>query len=199
MSNTETISDVNSIDLIQADEGSGRPSAAVPTPASDRLTQQAMEVTPLPADDYNQLILPEALQGCDEMWTSFKKLAAELKLPAETAQKLVEWEATAAQNGRKTSAQERADILDKWTQQTKELFGASYQQNIAQALQAAERFGGPELRELLDLTGLGSHPVVVKTFRRIYQQISEDLSVSGKLRNQADKTFAEALYGRSSS
>ena len=47
MSDTENNPDVNSTDLIQADEGSGRPSEAAPTSVSDRLMQQATEATPL--------------------------------------------------------------------------------------------------------------------------------------------------------
>lgn len=191
---TNSTEHLSTNDFLQADEGSGRPSQPATGAETDRLSEKTETFSS--QDAYKDLSLPEALQGCEAGFASFKKLAGELKLPAETVQKLVEWESTATQEGRQNSQRERAEILQKWTEQTKQAFGPSYQQDIAQALQAAQRFGGPELRELLEVTGLGSHPVVVKTFHAIYQQTSEDVSVSGQIRHHTDKTFAEALYGK---
>lgn len=181
--------------VLQADEATGRLSQpASPTAAPDQLTQTSD--MSLPKQEEQELSLPQSLKGNEAHFEAFKKLAQELHLPTQTAQKLVEWEASVNQTARQTSEQQREEILQKWTAQTKEQFGPSYQQEITRALQAAERFGGPQLRELLDATGLGSHPVVVKTFHAISQQISEDVSVSGKLSHTTDKTFTEALYGK---
>lgn len=179
---------------MQADDTSGRPSKGEADFSRDRLNET--QQTPCPADAYQELRLPEGLEGSEETFASFKKLAAELKLPAETVKQLVDWEALAARESRQTAEQRRGEILAKWTEKTKEMFGPAYPAEIARALDAAERFGGPELRALLDVTGLGSHPVVVKTFREISRQISEDASAGGRVRGGADKTFAEALYGK---
>ena len=180
----------------QADEVSGRPSAGEMTPQDDRLTEKNEAFSS--GNSYDKLTLPENLKGQEENFAAFKKLAAELKLPAETAEKLLQWEASAVEQGQKTAQDDRAAILRQWTEQTKEMFGPSYRQEIVRALDAAARFGGEELRALLDVTGLGSHPVIVKTFHQISQQISEDISVNGKTKNSTDKTFAEALYGKAS-
>ena len=125
-------------------------------------------------------------------------LISELNLPAETVQKLMQWEADIACSEQKKADGQRADILQKWMEQSKELFGPSYAQDIARALETADRFGGAELRQLLEVTGLGNHPVIVKTFHQISQLISEDNSISGRTRHSTDKTFAEALYGKAS-
>lgn len=178
----------------QADEASGRPSERGEESPADRLNEK--QETSFSGKDYDGLKLPEAMKGHEETFASFKELAARLNLPPETAKKLVEWEAGVADSGRKTAETLRAQILDGWTARTKEMFGPGYQREIARALDAADRFGGPELRALLDETGLGSHPVVVKTFHEISKQTSEDVSVGGRVRGGADKTFAEALYGK---
>jgi len=180
--------------LVQADEVSGRPSEGEKAPVSDRLPNQNEMFSS--ENPYSKLELPEALKGQEATFASFKKLAAELQIPAETAQKLMQWEATAALDGQTAADAARADILQRWTDQTKELFGPSYQREIGRALDAAERFGGAELRALLDVTGLGNHPIIVKTFHKISEQTSEDISVNGKHKNSTDKTFAEALYGK---
>jgi len=183
-------------DLTQTDTNSSRMSRAEShTAPTDQPSAQTAETVSSNVD-YEELELPEVLKGNEANFTSFKKLAAELKLPAETVKKLIDWEAQTAQAGIETADGTRSDILQKWTEQTKSVFGQQYSQAVARALSAAERFGGPELRELLDVTGLGNHPVMVKTFHAISQQISEDESVAGRLRHSTDKTFAEALYGK---
>ncbi len=165
-----------------------------PSAAADR--PQPTREKSLSSDVYADIKLPQNLRGREETFAAFKQLAAELKLPAEAVQKLVQWEADAAEEGRKSRRDGRTQILQRWTQQTRDMFGPAYGREITRALDAAERFGGPELRALLDATGLGSHPAVVKTFHKISQQIGEDESVSGRGRAAADKTFAEALYGK---
>lgn len=178
---------------IQAEETVGRPSGAEQT-AADR--QDEKTETALPADPYADVQLPQNLKGREHVFAAFKKLAAELKLSAETVQKLAQWEASAVEEGRQSALDGRAQILRRWTEQTREMFGPAYTRKLGRALEAAEHFGGPELRTLLDETGLGSHPAVVKTFYEISKQIGEDESISGRVRAAADKTFAEALYGK---
>lgn len=63
------------------------------------------------------------------------------------------------------------------------------------AVRAADAFGGPELRALLERTGLGNHLAIVRTFYEIGKSISEDVLPGGKPAAPQDKTFAEALYG----
>lgn len=178
----------------KANEVSGRPGEEESISPTDRLkeTSPAQNVQ----DPYAQVQLPPQAKGREEVFASFKRLAAELKLPQETVKKLVEWETGCAEDGRKTADKNREEILENWTKQTKEMFGPFYSREIARALDAVQRFGGEELRVLLDATGLGSHPAVVRAFHEIAKQIGEDVSVGGGAAKTADKTFAEALYGK---
>ena len=65
----------------------------------------------------------------------------------------------------------------------------------AVAVRAARTYGGEELQTLLKETGLGNHPVIVKTFYAIGRATGEDASTGGPAAAQTDKTFAQALYG----
>lgn len=178
----------------KADEASGRPGQGGEDPSEDRLNETSAPSGA--AGDYAGVELPQEARGREEEFASFKRLAAELKLPEETVKKLVEWEAGCARDGRAVEEKNREEILAGWTAQTKEMFGPFYSREIARALDAAQRFGGEELRLLLDATGLGSHPAVVRTFHEIAKQIGEDVSVGGAAAKTTDKTFAEALYGK---
>lgn len=187
---SETVNTKPQIYEFQADEATGRLSEAENVSAPDQLSSVEK------SDGYEELELPSELKECEENWQSFKTLANQLQLPAETVQRLLDWQAQTLTEGRKISEEVRGQILDKWTAQTKEMLGPCYQKHLTSALSAAQRFGGEELRELLDVTGLGNHPVIIKTFYEISKSISEDRSIGGAARSTTDKTFAEALYGK---
>ena len=82
------------------------------------------------------------------------------------------------------------------TERVKEITGdICASPDFARVLQYGLTAGFPELRELLQSTGLGNHPVIVRTFNEIGKSISEDCMPGGKPAAVQDKTFAEALYG----
>lgn len=175
---------------IQADDATGRQSGGNSSPSDDLLhTDTTAE------KNYETWALPEELKEQEENFTSFKKLAQELELPLEKAEKLMQWQLKQTQNSRQIADAAREQILQTWRSQTQEMLGPAYGREIARALAAVDRFGGEELRLLLQATGLADHPVIVKTFQQIGKQISEDVSVGGSVQKTQDKTFAEALYG----
>lgn len=53
-------------------------------------------------------------------------------------------------------------------------FGAAFDQNVTMARDAVEKFGGDSLKQVLDKTGLGNHPEVVKAFAKVGRLIAED-------------------------
>lgn len=138
-----------------------------------------------------ELIWPDDISFSKEAIDEFVKLAADLHLPPEKAQQLIDFEARFARQTLQDSAAQQA----KWAQETQTFFGPKWQQEVSLAVRAADAFGGPELRALLEETGLGNHPVIVRTFNEIGKRISEDVSSGGNPSAGADKTFTEALYG----
>ncbi|MBR4354987.1 MAG: hypothetical protein IKP96_00195 [Elusimicrobiaceae bacterium] len=125
-------------------------------------------------------------------WREFKQLVTEFQLSAEQEKKWLAFETSRAQ---KTAEAKRQQIAS-WATQTRAQYGAGLEQEIAFALRAANTFGGPELRALLEETGLGNHPVVIRTLSGIGRTISEDVCPGGLSSAPQDKTFAEALYGK---
>lgn len=146
--------------------------------------------------EYDGLIMPDGASVDEETMTSFKTLAREMNLSAQDAQRLLDFEADAAGRVGVGAETARQEILQRWADKTKELFGPGYAREIDVALRAADAFGGAELRELLETTGLGNHPVVVKTFNQIGRRMGEDECLGGSAAVRgSDKTFTEALYG----
>lgn len=144
---------------------------------------------------YEDVRLPPGAQDPQGLLNEFKQLAQTLNLPPQAAQQLVEWEFSRAQNLSRQQEAQHQQLLQNWADASKEMLGPSYEEDLALAVRAADTFGGEPLRQLLEETGLGNHPVIVKTFCQIGRATAEDSSLGGKETSGGDKTFAEALYG----
>lgn len=127
----------------------------------------------------------------------FEPIARELNLTNEQAQKMVDLYGTKimpmvqqqqAEAWQKTTEQWAADV-----KADKEIGGDKLTTNLSAAQRAMDLFGTPELKEYLEVTGLGNHPDLVKTFVKIGKAMSEDGMVDGS--NQGQRSAAEVLYG----
>jgi hypothetical protein len=99
----------------------------------------------------------------------FKTTAAELGLPPEGAQKLVDLYTKVAQAQvaklNDASAAEFQRQQSEWTQQVQampEFQGERAAQTTAFLGRVMDEFGSPEAREYLNSTGAGNHPAIVK-------------------------------------
>lgn len=70
----------------------------------------------------------------------------------------------------------------QWVNDVKREFGKAFEERVDLAVRAVETFGGQELMTWLDQTGLGDHPMFVKMFAKIGQQMQESLSAPGQSR-----------------
>lgn len=153
--------------------------------------------TPQIQDPYAALVLPENSSLTASMFERIKQHAAAIKLPVESAQKWVELEEERLQQQAQEQAQTKRAQQQAWAQETKAQYGNSWQEEVSRAVRAADIFGGPELRQLLEETGLGNHPAIVRTFAAVGKRIAEDVSIGGASGNvPTDKTFTQALYGK---
>ena len=148
-----------------------------------------------PSADGELQLSPEVSVASQDL-ADFKALVAELKLSSQQVQKLVDFESACTKRKAEENAVQKRQQAAAWAQETKALYGAGLEQEITFALRAANTFGGPELRTLLEETGLGNHPVIIRTLSGIGRTISEDACPGGTPAAPQDKTFAEALYGK---
>ena len=152
--------------------------------------------TATPTDPYADVTLAETSCIEAESLAAFKQTAATLNLPAEALQKWLSLEEGRLQGLQKQQEEQKRAQTAAWARQTQEELGPSWQEKVSQAVRAADAFGGPELRQLLEETGLGNHPVIVRTFIGIGKRMSEDITAAGTSGAQTDKTFSQALYGK---
>lgn len=151
---------------------------------------------PTGAPEKYEFKAPEGQQYDPNVLTAFSEIAKELDLPQDAAQKVLDKMGPALAQ-RSTEAVET--LKTTWgdaTKADKELGGEKLGENLAVAKKALDAFGTPELRTLLEQTGLGNNPEIIRAFYRAGKQISEDRFVQGGQRPSGNgaKDAAKALY-----
>lgn len=116
-----------------------------------------------PAAAALELEAPEGFDSGSPGWQEFVKTASELRLDSKGAERLLAMHQ--AEQARLKDAS-----MDAWeaaTRADREIGGDRLDATITDAREALDRHGTPELRELLDETGLGSHPEVIRLLARV--------------------------------
>jgi hypothetical protein len=117
---------------------------------------------------------------------AYSEVARELKLPQDVAQKVVDRLTPVIESAQAEQAKAfYSDIggaPDTWesaARADKEYGGEKLSANLAVAHRAM-KFATPELHALLNKTGIGNHPEVIRWMYRVGNAISEDTFVGGK-------------------
>ena len=122
--------------------------------------------------DSAQYKLAEDVQGEAGEW--FRDIASKAKLTQEQAKLVsdsyIELERAFAAKQNET----RASLQKEWISNLQSEFGSAFNQQVEVAKRAVSTFGGDELKQILNESGLGSHPTVVKMFAKIGRNLLED-------------------------
>lgn len=148
-----------------------------PAAAADTKTDDTKATAPEVPESYD-LQMPDGIELDKASADEFTTIAKELKLDQATAQKLADVAAKQAQ--RQVEAHTR--LVESWVESVKadkDIGGDKLEENLGIARKALDTFGTPELRDVLNASGLGNHPEVIKAFVKAGKAISEDKFVSG--------------------
>ncbi|MDZ7789729.1 MAG: hypothetical protein U5L08_04395 [Xanthomonadales bacterium] len=148
-----------------------------------------------PPEEY-QFETPEGVEMDEAVTEAYSEAAREAGLSQDKAQALLD-KVSPIMAQRTNERIEAAKT--EWTeaaQSDKEFGGDKLQENLGVAHKALETFGTPELQELLNESGLGNHPEVIRAFYRAGKAISEDQFVNGQTRG-AQGGDARSLYSQS--
>lgn len=106
-------------------------------------------------------------------------------------------QARLASEAQTSFAQQREAQMAEWgdaLKADKEFGGEKFDQNLATAIKGVEAVGSPELRALLDETGMGSHPEIVRAFWKVGQLTADAPFATGAQGAQPAKSLAERMY-----
>lgn len=125
----------------------------------------------------------------------FTTIAKELKLPQDSAQKLVDIAVRMQQSAAEAAVQQASDWAEE-VKADKDLGGDKLAESTAVAMKAIE-LGPPGLKDLLNNTGLGNHPLLFKWAHAVGKALSEDKPPMSEGAGGPSKSAAEILYGAS--
>jgi hypothetical protein len=182
------------------------PESQAATTATEASTAPATEATAKPADgeapkegekpteaapvEY-EFKLPEGVDLKGEALDELKAFAKEKGLTQDEAQKLADLGAKQAQGFAAQVAEQQKAMTAQWAEQTtadKEIGGDKLPENLAVAKKALDNFGSPELKTLLNQSGLGNHPEIVRFMVKAGKAISEDGRIISGNAGQVDRT-----------
>lgn len=141
------------------------------------------------ANDYDNYVFErDGVQASPEDAQIFKDVARELDLSQEKAQKLynLSLEKVTAINQQKLLTAQK-----QWEQAVfndKEIGGQNLQQTSRNVKLALKEFGNPTFSKLMTVTGLGSHPAVIKLLNKVGAAIGNDHTfINGNARPKAQR------------
>jgi len=170
-------------------------SAETPAQATPATETTAEPAKPAGAPEKYEFKPTEGIKFDDKVIGKYAELAKELNLTQEGAQKVLSEVAPLI-------AQQQADAFkatrEAWVEATKgdkEIGGEKLTANLALAAKARDAYFTPEFVKLLNSTGLGDHPEMIRGFAKIGKSVSQDSFVGGGSGPTPHTTAAERLYG----
>lgn len=170
--------------------------------SADGNTETTSEAAQAAPEKY-EFKAPEGREYDPKVIEAYSEVAKELNLPQEAAQKMIDKIAPLMEARQVEQIQ---SVKNEWAEASKadqEFGGDKLNENLAVAKKALDKFGSPELRALLNDSGLGNNPEVIRFMYRAGRAISEDTFVGGSkgVAKAGPKNFndlASALYSQQS-
>lgn len=172
---TDAVAATEATDVTQTTEAQAN-AEAVNTDTTTDVETKDTTAENQPTDVEYTFTLPDGFTANEELTADLTSFAKENKLTAEQAQKI-------ADLGVKMQTQQAAEYqkqVDGWAEQVKTdklIGGENLQANIGLAKTALKAYGDQELTDLLESTGFGNHPAIVRAFYKIGKSVSNDTLV----------------------
>tara|TARA_R110000787_G_scaffold225139_3_gene333130 strand:+ start:280 stop:921 length:642 start_codon:yes stop_codon:yes gene_type:complete len=179
---------------------------------------ESKEAQPQQVSEYN---VPEGFEINDSMKTELDGLFKDSNINPETAQKIVDKHFEILGERRSSYDDHIENQRQEWASEAmsdKEFGGASLSENMLGARKAMNSFSQPavskdgkavlhqegpmkgqqmsEVEALMNESGWGNHPAMIRVFHRVNQAMSEDSFVQGDMKPmEKKKTHADIMYG----
>ncbi len=146
-------------------------------------------------DAYEPFQLPTEVLVEPALLELFHGRARDMNLSQVAAQSLIDVHLECLHAYRRAQRDAAARQQNAWLDAVRndpEIGGPRLAENLGFAAEAMRRLGSPALRDILDESGLGNHPEVVRFFVRAGIALGEGRYVAGGYRNP--RTAAQVLY-----
>lgn len=148
-------------------------------------------------DTYADFVMPEGISVDETALTEAVPIFKELGLTQAQAQKLVDIEAKRVQASSEKSIEAFTQQKSEWRKQAendKEFGGDKFEENVKVAQSAMNRFGTPELKQVLEEYGIGNHPEFVRLMVKVGKLTAEDVPGNITTPMQDKQDIVSRLY-----
>lgn len=174
-------------------------------PAADPAKTEPTEFTPLTAED---IVIPEGFEVDEPLRDEFLGLANEAKLPKETVGKLIALQAKANEAASERVSRAWEETQEQWREQAKSdpVIGGDKLDGVLSSVgKVIDAYGKTltpeaetEFRQVMDMTGAGNHPAVIKFIHSLAKQLDEGGPVLGSVSAPAANA-ADLIYNNPTS
>lgn len=146
----------------------------------------------------SKLKLPEGSELSEKDLKEFSEFAKENKLSEETAQKLLDQKSqqvSALKESQRVAYEAEVEGWKNAVMADKEIGGQNFQQAVAYSKMAVDKFGSDEFKRAVNVSGLGNHPELVRTFARIGKAMADDTLVAAPKNQSQEVPLEDVFYG----
>jgi len=156
---------------LDAAEGSTAPAVAdKPVVGDDDAGQVDVPET------YEAFSMPEGVTLSEATSASLSEYAKSTGLTQDHAQKVADLVSNGVQEHDRKGMEQFKGLSAQWAEESKgdsEIGGADFQANLTVANKAMNQFADQDFKDLLNNSGAGNHPAVIRTFNRIGKMMGE--------------------------
>lgn len=176
------------------------PPVETPPPAEKPPAEETKpdETKPPEVPETYELEIKDGYKVSEADIAEVKALAVEAKLTKDQAQKFLDSKSQAIDKYMEKQQSDYVELTKKWIsdiRSDKEMGGANLKNTELYAKRAMDEIASPALKKILDDTGYGNHPELVRAFARLGKRISPDVMVQAPKSPAAAKSFEETFYG----
>lgn len=180
----------------KAPEGGDKPSDKADDKKADKSDEAIKPV------EVKDLKVPKDSNISEAQVEKIAELSTKHKLSTEAAQEILNTQADAQDDARDdvlaSIESQHEESIKTWVKDVKsdtELGGAKFNETSEYAQRAVKKFGSEKFIEILNETGYGNHPEVVRAFARIGRAMSDDKLITGSPAKQS-KSLEDIIYDK---
>jgi len=136
----------------------------------------------------------------EDMLEEFKALAKKRGYSNEEAQELLNLQIQTEKANHERIQNAFDEAVTGWLEESKKdktIGGKDFQKNVGIAVAAVEHYGGDDVKELLNSSGIGNHPAILRMLVKVGKTLqNDDIMVEGNNRPRK-KSLEQNLYGNS--
>jgi|TARA_R110002095_G_C4251583_1_gene240164 hypothetical protein len=132
-------------------------------------------------DEYADFTLPEGMTLDPDLLAEAGPVFKDLGLTQDQAQKLIDLQSKKAEADVQKQMTDFNQMIDDWKDQSqndKEFGGDKFDESVAVAREAIDKFGTPALKDLLSEHGVGNHPEVIRFMVKV-GQLTREKNIDG--------------------